>query len=454
MQNIPEPSDASSSAGEAADPASRAPATRQTRRYQEKREAILGAAARLFNQKGVKGGTLADVAQSVGLITNSVTYYYRRKEDLAKACLLRSIETVDGIAERAAADPDPRARPRRFIEAYFDIVRQIALGERPELMHFHDLRALQSPHSDEVFAAYTNMFRRVRRLLETACPPGLDRRALNARAHLLLTQSLWARTWARRYAPEDYPLACERTCDILMHGIGAAGVRWGDDLLPGILDGSTRGSAARPVMKAAARPVTKPGEGSEAGTGDVTPEAFLRAATYLVNEHGYQGASVDKISARLNVTKGSFYHHNDNKEDLIVACFEQTFTVMRQVFDAAARSPGSGWERLGRAARTLIAFQFSDQGPLLRHSAWSVLPAELRYDKRRTMNRLAERLAGFIVDGIGDGSIRPVDQIVAAQMIIGMLNASAELERWAPGIDGSNASELFAWPLFAGILVA
>ncbi|MFT4103842.1 MAG: TetR/AcrR family transcriptional regulator, partial [Burkholderiaceae bacterium] len=114
--------------------------------------------------------------------------------------------------------------------------------------------------------------------------------------------------------------------------------------------------------------------------------------------------------------------------------------------------PGSGWERLGLAARTLIAFQFSDQGPLLRHSAWSVLPAELRYDKRRTMNRLAERLAGFIVDGIGDGSIRPVDQIVAAQMIIGMLNASAELERWAPGIDAGNASALFAWPLFAGIL--
>ncbi|MFT4102896.1 MAG: TetR/AcrR family transcriptional regulator, partial [Burkholderiaceae bacterium] len=371
MQIVPESSDPDGSGangGESAATVARAPAARQTRRYQEKREAILGAAARLFNQKGVKGGTLADVAQSVGLITNSVTYYYRRKEDLAKACLLRSIETVDGIAARAAADPDPRARPRRFIEAYFDVVRQIALGERPELMHFHDLRALQSPHSDEVFAAYTDMFRRLRRLLETACPPGIDRRALNARAHLLLTQSLWARTWARRYAPEDYPLACERTCDILMHGIGAAGVRWRDDLLPGILDEPARGAAE---------------EAGAIGAADVTPEAFLRAATYLVNEHGYHGASVDKISARLNVTKGSFYHHNDNKEDLIVACFEQTFSVMRQAFDAAARSPGSGWERLGLAARTLIAFQFSDRGPLLRHSAWSVLPAELRYDKRR-----------------------------------------------------------------------
>ncbi|MFD0461099.1 TetR/AcrR family transcriptional regulator [Microvirga aerilata] len=52
---------------------------RQTKRYEQKRQAILDAAVRLFNQKGLKGTTLADVAQSVGLITNSVTYYYRKR---------------------------------------------------------------------------------------------------------------------------------------------------------------------------------------------------------------------------------------------------------------------------------------------------------------------------------------------------------------------------------------
>ncbi|MGZ8362699.1 MAG: TetR/AcrR family transcriptional regulator, partial [Caulobacteraceae bacterium] len=46
----------------------------QTKRFERKREAILDAAARLFNQKGLKGATLAEVAQRVGLITTSVTY--------------------------------------------------------------------------------------------------------------------------------------------------------------------------------------------------------------------------------------------------------------------------------------------------------------------------------------------------------------------------------------------
>ncbi|MET0351383.1 MAG: TetR/AcrR family transcriptional regulator, partial [Rhizobacter sp.] len=57
----------------------------QTQRYQEKREAILSAAALQFNQHGVKGATLSEIAASVGLVTNSVTYYYRKKEDLASA---------------------------------------------------------------------------------------------------------------------------------------------------------------------------------------------------------------------------------------------------------------------------------------------------------------------------------------------------------------------------------
>ena len=52
----------------------------------------------------------------------------------------------------------------------------------------------------------------------------------------------------------------------------------------------------------------------------------------MVNERGYHGALIDKISAQLHVTKGSSYHHhyNDNKQDLIFTCFERTFTVLRR----------------------------------------------------------------------------------------------------------------------------
>jgi AcrR family transcriptional regulator len=70
----------------------------QTHRFMAKREAILDAAARQFNKYGLKGATLADVAGSVDLLTNSVTYYYRRKEDLVAACLLRDAGPCGGGA--------------------------------------------------------------------------------------------------------------------------------------------------------------------------------------------------------------------------------------------------------------------------------------------------------------------------------------------------------------------
>ena len=61
-------------------------ATPATERYAKKKEAILAAATAILNRQGVKGMTLADVAAKVGLITTSVTYYYRKKDDLAAAC--------------------------------------------------------------------------------------------------------------------------------------------------------------------------------------------------------------------------------------------------------------------------------------------------------------------------------------------------------------------------------
>ena len=185
--------------------------------------------------------------------------------------------------------------------------------------------------------------------------------------------------------------------------------------------------------------------------GTATRAAYLRAATRLVNEHGYRGASVDRIAAELRLTKGSFYHHHETKEELIAACFERTFAVVRAAQSAALASPGSGLERLAMACRSLLDFQMSPQGPLLRVTAWTGLPAALRDDTRRTMGRLGERFAALVVEGMADGSLRIVDPSIAAQVVNGLVNAAAELERWVPGAHAGNAFELYATPLFGGL---
>jgi AcrR family transcriptional regulator len=390
---------------------------RSTDRFRRKRDAILDASTVIMNQRGVKGLTLADAAAAVGLSTTSVTYYFKRKDDLAAACMMRGIAWL-----RAGAAPNPPQRLARLLDLYFDRVGRAATGAEPPLPTLSDLRALKEPRRAEVFEAYMRLFRRVRTVFEAPDMAWLSRGRRTARTHMLLEQLFWSAAWLPKYDPEDYG----RMYDILVGGFAAEGATWAPTPVP--------------LAELAAR------EGPE-----MSRETFLLAATRLINSRGYRGASVDKISAALNVTKGSFYHHNDAKDDLVVACFDRTFEVMRRVQRLAMTMEGTQWRRISSAAAALAEYQLSEYGPLLRVSALSALPSEIRTEQVAHSDRVSDRFASMISDGIAEGSIRPIDPVIAAQMLNAALNAGAELGFWVPGITQKAAPSVFARPLLMGI---
>ena len=396
-----------------------------TARYAQKREAILAAAALTNNQAGVKGMTLADVAASVGLITTSVTYYFKRKEDLAAACFLDGIARIDALIGEALAEPSPQARLARFLELYLDLCRRIRLGEAPPLVAFGDIRALGEPHREGVGHAFGALFRKVRSLFEAPGFEWLSRKAATARTYVLVEQALWLSVWLPRYEVEDYPRVRDRMFDILTGGLAAPGAVWA------------------PVALDWAPPTCDPQARSR--------EAFLLAATRLINRRGYRGASVEQISAELKVTKGSFYHHIEAKDELVVACFERSFEVVRKLQTAAMRLDADPWTQLASAAAQLVEHQLSDEGPLLRTSAFSALPLALRHDMIDRQNRLSERFAAMIADGIAAGALRPVDPAIAAQMLGATLNAAADLRGSAAQVTRDQVARLYAKPMLMGL---
>jgi AcrR family transcriptional regulator len=419
-----------------------------TLRFAEKRELILDGAAALFNRRGIKAGTLSEVAASVGLATNSLTYYYRKKEDLVVACLLRSIGALDGVIGEVDARLPPgdlAGRVRALVQGYVALLAAIEDRLRPALIFFGDMRALPQPQAVPAFAAYVAMFRRLRGLLHAgeagagvALPAWRSpaRRALNARAHGLLSQLLWARAWLGRYETSDYPRVAAAMADLLLHGLAAPGQPWPAATLP------------PPVL-------LPPADSGEAGSDTSTREAYLRTATRLINDHGVGGASVERIAATLELTKGSFYHHHDTKHALVDDCFERSFALIRGVQWAALgqRAQGAtGWQTLLAATLPLLALQTSAQGPLLRLTAWTELPGALRWQKYNTMSRLGERYAAMVVAGQADGSIRLVDPAVAALLISGLVNALAEVEHWLPGDGPPELQALLGRPLLLGLL--
>ena len=396
-----------------------------TDRYNKKKEAIIAAAAGILNRRGVRGMTLADVAASVDLITTSVTYYFKKKEDLAVACYLRGIERFDALISAALEEAEPPQRLLKFLEAYLALHRRIREGEEAPIAVFNDIRALKEPHLPIVAKAYGQFFRKVRSLFRSPGYEWIDRRMSTARTHMLMEQMYWSVTWLPRYDLDDYTRVRDRMFDIMAHGVAPAGAAWRPTRLPEL---------------------PQPG-----GAQESQRETFLTAATRLINQRGYRGASVEKISERLNVTKGSFYHHNDAKDDLVVECFERTFEVMRRVQSAALAEDGDYWQKISSAAATLVEYQLSDRGPLLRSSALSALPEPMRIAMVERANRVSERFAAMISDGVAQGSIRAVDPYIAAQMLNATLNAASDLPFTIPDVVAEGAPALYAKPMLMGV---
>jgi AcrR family transcriptional regulator len=398
-----------------------------TSRFEKKREAILSAARDILYREGLKGMTHAAVAAEVGLNAAGITYYFRRKEDLAAACYLESIATLDAIIDAGHGAPDEAEGLRRVLAAFFRHHRGVREGRESPIASFGEVRALDEPHRSAVQEAFVAMSRRTRALFEGPRFAHHSRHAQTALAQLLLEQMFWAIAWLYRYDVEDYPRVLARTCDTYLNGVAAGGGAWRGD-----------------VLKLAAAP---------RGVGpDKSREDFFVAATRVINRVGYRNASVEKISAELNVTKGSFYHHIEAKEDLAAACFKRSINVIRSVQREALEQDNTGWRNLERATSTLVDFQFSADGPLMREGLLAALPEPQRTRLTERLHRTADRFAAMISDGVADGSVRAVDPTIAAHLIKVAINAAAEGPLWVRGVTREEAGELYAKPTLLGVL--
>ncbi|MGE7205014.1 TetR/AcrR family transcriptional regulator [Sphingomonas sp. NPDC019816] len=397
-----------------------------TERYRQKRDAILAAAADAINEQSAKGMTFADVARRVGLNTTSVTYYFKRKEDLAAAAFENTLDRLLDMLDIAGREPTPQARIARYIAINMDRLARIERGEETAFAVLSDLRATEEPIRGRLMAGWQKVFRTTRALWGPAASRA-HQDLYGARAHVLLENTFWLPIWLRRYEPDQYHRVEERLLDVLTHGIAARDSRWAPALLPlGEQDGSGREA--------------EPGR-----------EAFLLAATRLINQLGYRGASVQRIASELNVTKGSFYHHLDAKDDLVLTCYRRSFdtiTAAQQLADAAG---GSHWHRLSSAIATLLDIQFAERGPLLRTSALSSLPADARRAMVDRSDRIARRYAGTIMDGVAEGSMRPVDALIAAQTLMALQNAAFDMRKWAATMDRGRAIALYASTILYGL---
>ncbi len=395
----------------------------QQTRYAQKRDHIIQTASRRFNTHGVRGATLDDIARDVGMNLTSIRHYFRRKEDLVAAAFLESIACHAGLFRRALEGDSPEARVRRLVHEYFELRRSIRSGDSPDVMIFGDMRSLSDQHAQEVWPRYTELFRMAREIVKSSGSADEDRMVCSARAQFLLSQLIRSVFWLPAYPAESLDRVERMFTDILFNGLAAPGQ---------VLTDPAPDREREPARNS-------------------SWEAFLLAATRLINEQGYRGASVERIAAELNRTKGAFYHHVEGKGDLVAACFDRTLGLLRDAQQQAIARETTGLGQAYSAVASLVRRQQTPIGPLLRSSALLSLDAAQRQPMERDMARIVIRFTDMVTDAQLDGSSRPCDARIAGEMLMVTINSAAQLKGWINGAGSDNVIGLFVKPMFRGL---
>jgi AcrR family transcriptional regulator len=327
------------------------------------------------------------------------------------------------VAER---EQTAAGRVRALIAACIARDVEVRQGKATPLASFASIRSLDEPHFGLMVLSYRSMFRRVRALFEAPELSGLDKAARSARALILLEQLYWSAVFLDEYDLDDFDRVAARMADIVVNGIAAPG------------------QAFNPGVMRSGPPA--PHQADESGEGP--KEGFLVAAIRQINAHGYRGASVERISASLNVTKGAFYHHNDAKDELVAACFRRSLGQVHASLGAATGD--TAWARITTAATELIRFQLSPEGPLLRTSVLASMPQEHQREILSISAKVNHRLAGMVSDAIAEESARPVDPVLAAHLLSAAINAASDVRFWRNGNETTTARD-YAEPMFRGL---
>ncbi len=153
----------------------------------------------------------------------------------------------------------------------------------------------------------------------------------------------------------------------------------------------------------------------------------LRAAARTFNRLGFHIATLDDVAQELGVTKPAIYYYAESKDELLSACGQLAIDALEAALKESAALELNAVERLSRFFRLYADIICGDFGRCLALTEPRDLAPKSRKAStagRRSLNMAVREL---IRDGMGEGSIRPLDELALSSAMFDTFNG---LARW------------------------
>ena len=373
----------------------------------QKCQVILSKAAELFNTKGTRATTLVDIAGRLKLTKTSLYYYVKTKEDLVYKCYVQTLDRLFEFADEAALAPTGKQRLLNFSRLYMEYWRDVKLDKKPHIALLTEVPILKGKHLKDTMYRISDLRAHIADFMKDGMSDGsvgVLEPELSALCYTSMVQ--WSMTWLDVLGPEKLDFAVQQFHKILSEGLAAKSpypLQW---------------DCPDPVVANSAVTFDKKAQCQQ------KLDAFLKVGTEFFNGKGFKGTSIDEISKALNSTKGAFYYHIKNKEELLVKCFDRTLKLMASKQEDADCTGVCGREKLEMAAHALYVVQNSDEGPLIRFSLLNALEQKTRISILKRTQQVSKKFGQFVNQGKQDESIRDVDPFVAEQLFTGAISGA------------------------------
>jgi AcrR family transcriptional regulator len=157
--------------------------------------------------------------------------------------------------------------------------------------------------------------------------------------------------------------------------------------------------------------------------GEETRLRILQAAEACFAQNGYDATSVAEICKHAGLSKGAFYHHFSSKQALFIELLNRWLENLDMQFESARTEAKDVPEGLFRMAEMTgsIFQEASGQFPIL-FEFWvqAVRDPQIWKAAIAPYHRYRAFFSQMIEAGISEGSLRPVDPDLTAQVLVSL----------------------------------